>query len=75
MEGNKLVIPKLAEIKRSRIVVTTLITSRILFLKGLESGHFSHIIIDEAAQVQFGHIICVHLLQCVKLRFDALLTT
>ena len=49
-------IPTLEEIKEFRIVVTTLITSRILSLKGLECGHFSHIIIDEAAQVYLGQI-------------------
>lgn len=55
MKGNQLVIPTLAEIKKYRIVVTTLITSRTLSLMGLECGHFSHIIIDEAAQVKITY--------------------
>ena len=53
MENEKLVIPTLDEIQEYRIVVTTLVTSRTLFLLGLRPGHFSHIIIDEAAQVHF----------------------
>lgn len=54
MQRDQLVIPTLEEIKKCRIVVTTLATSRTLSLMGLESlkGHFSHIIIDEAAQVR-----------------------
>ena len=51
MENGKLVIPTLDEIQKYSIVVTTLVTSRTLSLLGLQPGHFSHIIIDEAAQV------------------------
>ena len=52
MNGNQLVIPSLKEIMNTRIVVTTLVTSRILSTQHeTMRGHFSHIIIDEAAQV------------------------
>ena len=51
--GNgRLVLPSLSELKQYRIVVVTLSTSRALSLMGLPRGHFSHIFIDEAAQVK-----------------------
>ena len=53
LENDHLVIPSLQEIQTYKIIVTTLTTSRILPLLGLKHGHFSHIIIDEAAQVRF----------------------
>ena len=33
------------------IIVTTTITARMLWLNGVDKGHFTHILIDEAAQV------------------------
>ena len=43
--------PSLAEMKEFKIVVATLNTARALTLMGLPKGHFTHIFIDEAAQV------------------------
>lgn len=45
-------MPSLAEIKTYRIVVATLSTARALPLMDLPKGHFTHIFIDEAAQVR-----------------------
>ena len=47
-------MPSVAEIKSKRIVVATLSTARALPLKELPKGHFTHIFIDEAAQVNVG---------------------
>lgn len=44
-------MPTLEELKQYRIIVTTLYTARVLSLLGLQKGHFTHIFIDEAAQV------------------------
>ena len=44
-------MPTKTEIMKHKIIVTTLITARVLFLMGIKKGHFSHILIDEAAQV------------------------
>ena len=58
-EGTQLLIPTISDIKEHRIVVTTLLTARVLFLMGIERGHFSHIFIDEAAQVMYTTILFV----------------
>ena len=52
MMGDKWVIPPLAELKRYKMVVATLNTARNLLFTGLPRDHFTHIFIDEAAQVQ-----------------------
>ena len=52
IENGRLVLPSLPELKQYRIIVVTLSTSRALSLMGLPRGHFSHIFIDEAAQVR-----------------------
>ena len=44
--------PDLGELKKFRIIVTTSQTARTLRLKNLKPGHFTHIFIDEAAQVR-----------------------
>lgn len=54
------------EMKNYKIVVTTLATARTLALMELLKGHFTHIFIDEAAQVKL--ILCVtvdYLVLCV----------
>ena len=45
-------MPTLAELKSYKIVVATLSTARALPLMELAKGHFTHIFIDEAAQVR-----------------------
>ena len=50
-DGTQLLIPTKTEIMKHKIIVTTLLTARVLFLMGIKKGHFSHILIDEAAQV------------------------
>ena len=52
MEGDRWVIPPLAELKRYKMVVATLSTARNLLFSGLPKDHFTHIFIDEAAQVR-----------------------
>ena len=47
-------IPTKTDIMGHKIIVTTLLIARVLFLMGIKKGHFSHIIIDEAAQVIFA---------------------
>lgn len=44
-------IPDVTKLSQSKILVTTLVTARLLFLMGLSKGHFTHIFVDEAAQV------------------------
>ena len=51
IDNGRLVLPSLSELKQYRIIVVTLSTSRCLSLMGLPRGHFTHIFIDEAAQV------------------------
>ena len=36
------------------IIVTTTMTARMLWLNGVEKGYFTHILIDEAAQVSIN---------------------
>ncbi|XP_049819746.1 probable helicase with zinc finger domain isoform X3 [Aethina tumida] len=43
-------IPTLEDIKRHKIIVATLSTSVFLSALGLPQGHFTHILVDEAAQ-------------------------
>ena len=50
-DGTQPLIPTKTEIMKHKIIVTTLLTARVLFLMGIKKGHFSHILIDEAAQV------------------------
>ena len=45
-------IPPLAELKRYKMVVATLSTARNLLFTDLPKDHFTHIFIDEAAQVR-----------------------
>ena len=40
-----------SELDPYSVVVTTTITARMLWLNGVERGYFTHILIDEAAQV------------------------
>ena len=53
IENGQLAVPTLKEFQQHQIIVTTLSTSRTLALMGMPKGHFSHIFIDEAAQVRF----------------------
>ena len=46
-----LAVPTVADLQSHKIVVATLSTSRAIFLSKLPRGHFTHIFIDEAAQV------------------------
>jgi hypothetical protein len=50
IKDDKLIIPGKEEIKNYKVVVTTMVTSLVLTNLKLK-GHFSHIFIDEAAQV------------------------
>ncbi len=54
LQDGKLCVPSLAEMKTYNIVVATLSTARTLALMEMPRGHFSHIFIDEAAQVSVG---------------------
>jgi hypothetical protein len=50
IKNNQFLLPSKEEILKYKVVVTTMVTS--LVLKNLElGGYFSHILIDEAAQV------------------------
>ncbi len=53
IDRGNLIIPPLQDIKAYKIIVSTLQTSRSLALMGLNKGHFTHIFIDEAAQVRW----------------------
>ena len=57
LSDGKLVVPSVEEMKNYKIVVTTLATARTLALMELPKGHFTHIFIDEAAQVK-THFMC-----------------
>ena len=62
IDKGKLTQPSLPEIEKYKIVVATLSTARALTLMGLPRGHFTHIFIDEAAQVHLLHLsylLCV----------------
>ena len=52
MVGDRWVIPPLADLKQYKMVVATLSTARNLLFSGLPKDHFTHIFIDEAAQVK-----------------------
>ena len=59
-QDGSFVIPDLMRLSQSKILVTTLVTARLLFLMGLPRGHFTHIFVDEAAQVQlYVYSICL----------------
>ena len=61
------VIPSLDEIKEYKVVVSTLVMARTLRLMGMEKGYFTHIFIDEAAQVLCVCVcVCVHVCICVS---------
>lgn len=49
-------MPSLTELKSYKIVVATLSTSRALPLMEVPKGHFTHIFIDEAAQVKLAQV-------------------
>lgn len=51
MQDFSFVVPDLSTLSQYRILVTTLVTARLLVLMGLHKGHFTHIFVDEAAQV------------------------
>jgi hypothetical protein len=60
-DGTRLLMPTKTEIMKHKIIVTTLLEARVLFLMGIKKGHFSHILVDEAAQVIIHYIsICMH---------------
>ncbi|KAM7272273.1 hypothetical protein ACFE04_026936 [Oxalis oulophora] len=42
--------PPLNKLMRYRVVITTYISSSLLYLEGVKNGHFSHIFLDEAGQ-------------------------
>ena len=48
----QLVYPDHDELLKYRLVVTTLQTARSLKLKKFDNGYFTHIFLDEAAQVR-----------------------
>ena len=51
-QGGKFELPPLAQLKELSVIVTTIEQAGDLtFLPGLAPGHFTHIFIDEAAQV------------------------
>lgn len=52
IQDGQLSVPSLTDMKSYKIVVTTLSTARILALMEMPKGHFTHILIDEAAQVR-----------------------
>ena len=62
IEEEQLTIPSIQELRRYQIVVATLSTARALALMGLPKGHFTHIFIDEAAQVGHPSSTCLILL-------------
>jgi len=45
------VVPEVSKLTQYKILVTTLVTARLLVLMGVPKGHFTHIFVDEAAQV------------------------
>ena len=49
-------IPDISTLLQCKILVTTLVTARLLVLMGLPKGHFTHIFVDEAAQVLFNYL-------------------
>lgn len=54
--GGSLALPTASELQDRKIVVATLSTARTILWAGLPLGHFTHIFIDEAAQVC---VVCV----------------
>ncbi len=51
MNGRKFAEPSLEELKTYKIIVSTSSTAHMLTQLGLPKGYFTHIFIDEAAQV------------------------
>ncbi|BGP41754.1 Helicase MOV-10 [Rhodotorula kratochvilovae] len=48
--GEVFAVPTLGELKEFRVVVTTCVTAFTLWDRGMEKGHFTHIVVDEAGQ-------------------------
>ena len=57
-ENGHFVCPDVETLKKYRLIVTTLHTARTLRLKGFKKDSFTHIFIDEAAQVMENQIVC-----------------
>ncbi|KAK3260161.1 hypothetical protein CYMTET_30867, partial [Cymbomonas tetramitiformis] len=53
MKG-RMQVPKLAQLKSYRLLVTTCTTSGLLSTMGLEPGHFTHVLIDEAGEAMLA---------------------
>ena len=51
-ENGHFVCPDIETLKKYRLIVTTLQTARTLKLKGFKKDYFTHIFIDEVAQVK-----------------------
>ncbi|XP_066291041.1 3'-5' exoribonuclease HELZ2-like [Branchiostoma lanceolatum] len=49
-DQNSIAMPKMEDITNHRIVIVTLTTSMYLIRMGIKRGHFTHILLDEAAQ-------------------------
>ena len=52
-EDGRFVCPDIEALKKYRLIVTTLQTARTLRLKGFRRDNFTHIFLDEAAQVRW----------------------
>ena len=52
-EDGRFVCPDIEALKKYRLIVTTLQTARTLRLKGFRRDNFTHIFLDEAAQVKW----------------------
>ena len=59
---DRIVDPPVHELSKYKIVISTLQNVRKLWLAGLEKGFFTHIFIDEAAQVNYVHMSRQHTL-------------
>ena len=62
-DNSRFAAPTQRDILRRKLVITTLVTSLSLVELGIK-GHFSHIFIDEAAQVSL--LVCVFLSSVVE---------
>jgi len=66
-DGSSFLAPTCTDILHYKIIVTTLVTSLMLTRLGLR-GHFTHIFIDEAAQVHMSLVVIhckTHATQCL----------
>ena len=59
-------VPDVSVLSQYKILVTTLVTAHLLVLMGLPKGHFTHIFVDEAAQVYIAAYITMYVYICTK---------